>query len=984
MKHFLLILFFTCNLLSTTAEPHLTRNYAYRYYTTRDGLAQMQVLCAFQDRDGYMWFGTKGGVSRFDGVSFKNYTSENGLPDGEVRTITEWGGKKLIFYSNRIAILYENDKIENVDLPDSLVTENRELLTVDLLDENRILLLDLNIQNHPNSIERNYHLIWNIHTNRFEVLKGFNKKVLDHNGKYFLTEDGLYLRNGLNFKKIARTPQKLEHVKVDWDKLEFYLRDINMTVINKYKFTDNKFQLINKIININILKSGSQFIVLPDSSFLYFDVDNNAHFVPERQTGFGVNLSFLERMYVDREKNLWIATNNGLYNFFNLSVEEVKLNLADPDDIWSVLEDNDYNMWFGSYGNGMWRINHLGELTSELKGFKLSNLQYMGSTKSNDGTMYFPAANGVVKYKKRDSSSLTNTAACLSTYFDEVSKKLFFSGLDSITQNRGLYLETKTERKFFPWKKGFPISIVKDGKGQIRLGAFHGQGIFKDDSIITDIRKHEYEGVICMSSDNKGWLWKGTNKGVYVEQADGTEMRISPLIITGQITSIMVYHDKYVLVGGTHSLFIIDVQHYPTKVNPQTWEIGYEVGFTGLESGQNGFCEDHNGDVWLTTALCVLKFNPEKLVQSQTQLIPPIRLASLWFSKDNTNWNTLFFYNHSIALKSSNKFLRFEYVANSMSAPKSLRFKYRLTGFSDKWSEPTYTKSVGFTNIGYGKYRFEVKCSLDGIHWSPVVQSPTIEIIAPVYFRPVAFITYILLLILLSVHLTRVFLKRNQKKKLNELNRMKLENELQLNTLRSKVIPHFTKNVLSAIGYFSMTDKLKAGHYISLFSEFTQSTLANADKNYITLHEELSYIRNYLELEKMRFGEKFDYRIEISENVSTDLLIPTMTLHTYCDNAIRHGLVHNEGIGKLEIVISTSEDGILITVSDNGIGRKRAEQLGTRGNGQGLKLIQAQLDFYNQVNEKLIVQNIIDLENIDSNPLGTRIELLIPFEYKFM
>jgi LytS/YehU family sensor histidine kinase len=190
--------------------------------------------------------------------------------------------------------------------------------------------------------------------------------------------------------------------------------------------------------------------------------------------------------------------------------------------------------------------------------------------------------------------------------------------------------------------------------------------------------------------------------------------------------------------------------------------------------------------------------------------------------------------------------------------------------------------------------------------------------------------------------------------------------------------------VLSAIGYFAMTDKLKAGHYISVFSEFTQLTLSNADRNYILLKDELKYIETYLELEKMRFGDKFDYQIIIEENASLDLFIPTMTLHTYCDNAIRHGLVHKEGKGMLTIRVSINENGTILTILDDGIGRKRALELGTSGNGQGLKLIQAQLDFYNQMNEKSISQNIKDIPDNYGNTAGTMIELYIPIGYKFV
>jgi LytS/YehU family sensor histidine kinase len=302
---------------------------------------------------------------------------------------------------------------------------------------------------------------------------------------------------------------------------------------------------------------------------------------------------------------------------------------------------------------------------------------------------------------------------------------------------------------------------------------------------------------------------------------------------------------------------------------------------------------------------------------------------------------------------------------------------------SDKWSEDVYTKSVSYTNIGFGKYRFEVQCSLDGIKWSKVVQSPLIEITVPFYLRPIAFLVYLLLIIAFSVHLTKVYTKRKQAKQLQEINRKKLENELQLSTLRSKIIPHFSKNVLSAIGHFAMTDKLKAGHYISVFSKFTGLTLANADKNYISLNEELEYIQRYLELEKMRFGDRFEFIITIGENVELATLLPAMTLHTYCDNAIRHGLVNKKGNGLLTIEIMNELNTLLIQITDNGIGRKRSIELGTQGNGQGLALIQAQLDFYNQNNTRQITQTITDLVNEKGEALGTKIDLIIPNGYVF-
>ena len=134
------------------ATPYLSRNYAYRYFGTRDGLAQMQLMCAFQDSDGFVWFGTKGGVSKWDGTSFKNYTTENGLPMGEIFNIAEWGDKKLIFTARKMAIIEQNDSVYVYDLPErivlpgflpkSLVIDNNNLFVFGLMEEYKTGLND--------------------------------------------------------------------------------------------------------------------------------------------------------------------------------------------------------------------------------------------------------------------------------------------------------------------------------------------------------------------------------------------------------------------------------------------------------------------------------------------------------------------------------------------------------------------------------------------------------------------------------------------------------------------------------------------------------------------------------------------------------------------------------------------------------------------------------------------------------------------------
>jgi len=975
------------------AVPHVTRNYVSRYYTTRDGLVQMQVGCIYQDRDGYMWFGTKYGASRFDGVAFKSYTVKNGMPIGEVGSIGEWDDKIVMTTVGKLVIIFPNDSIACYKLPDIGVSAG-SYPTLKMFDKNHLLIFNSMIHDSINHkpLTNDRHYIFSLKDKKFRPLNFTHQTVTYMDSDYLITHDYIYkIGKGFVLKPIVKIPFDYKYLDADMKKGILYFKGVNvdfhgsLTNIYKYKFEHNQLQFEKKIMWSKSDGSNSTCL-LNDGTLVFFNENWKANFYPNRDVSFGNDLTIVNDVFVDREGNLWVGTDCGVYNYYNLNIEEYKFNLAKSDNIWSITEDKNYNMWFGSYGSGLWRLDKTNKLKPMNRSISDWRLQYMGSVKTKSGTLYFPASRGVSKYENNRFTYSGETGACTSIFYSEENKKLYHSGFNPKNgqSNEGVWYGFGNQKRFFPVKKGLPRTIKQDKSGRILLGSARGLSYLIGDSVLMeDTRKHSYRGIISMSIDQIGRIWKGTENGVYVELPNGSEFRIAINRIADPIYSIMVYHNKYLLAGGIRCLFIVNLEQLKSYTNPEMWEIGYDAGFTGLESGQNGFCEDHNGDVWLTTALSVLKFNPEKLVQSQKQITPPIRLAKLYYSIDNLNWKQLVFGNKSIEISPSDKFLRFEYVANSISAPKSLRFRYRLKGFSDEWSEPIYNKTVDFTNVNYGKYQFEVQCSMDGAHWSQTARSPLIEIETPFWSSTVAYILYLVLFSSLVTGITFLVLRQKNKKKIDLLNKQKYENQLQLNTLRSKVIPHFTKNVLSAIGNFAMTNRLKASYYISVFSNFTQLTLSNADKNYISIKEELDYIRTYLELEKMRFGKRFDYKIESEEEVPLNLLIPTMTLHTYCDNAIRHGLVNKSGNGLLVVRISKNSSGVFFEIIDNGIGRQRAKELGTQGNGQGLLLIQSQLDFYNQSNNQFIMQTITDLIDNQGNSAGTKVELLIPNDYKF-
>ena len=242
------------------------------------------------------------------------------------------------------------------------------------------------------------------------------------------------------------------------------------------------------------------------------------------------------------------------------------------------------------------------------------------------------------------------------------------------------------------------------------------------------------------------------------------------------------------------------------------------------------------------------------------------------------------------------------------------------------------------------------------------------------------------ILALIIWRLARHYEVRRSQQAMQQLYREKRQKELLLNTIRLKAIPHFHSNVMAGIEYFMMNNSSEeASRYLKIYSDFTNQTLADLDRSSQTIEEELDYIKNYLELEQMRFGERLQYGIQVSDKVDRQAHLPTMLLHTYCQNAIKHGIGSKENGGRIDIIISPSQDdnAITVQVKDNGIGRAEAARMATNSTKMGLKILMEQISLYNQSNQNKIRQDVKDLYDEKGRPAGTCYEMTIPINYQY-
>jgi anti-sigma regulatory factor (Ser/Thr protein kinase) len=225
--------------------------------------------------------------------------------------------------------------------------------------------------------------------------------------------------------------------------------------------------------------------------------------------------------------------------------------------------------------------------------------------------------------------------------------------------------------------------------------------------------------------------------------------------------------------------------------------------------------------------------------------------------------------------------------------------------------------------------------------------------------------------------------RQRQKKAIEKITTEKKLAELEMQALKAQINPHFVFNCLNSIkGFIYEKDYLQADKYLDKFSELLRSTMDNADAAIISLEEETKYLDTYLQLEKLRFGDKFKYSIHTEPGIDkTKAFVPAMLLQPYVENAIRHGvrfLENNKGI--ITITAKMEQDVLICEIDDNGIGREKAQQLKSETHieyqSRGMQLSKRRAELYN------IQQEVIDKKDESGHAAGTRIILKIPANLK--
>jgi hypothetical protein len=375
-------------------------------------------------------------------------------------------------------------------------------------------------------------------------------------------------------------------------------------------------------------------------------------------------------------------------------------------------------------------------------------------------------------------------------------------------------------------------------------------------------------------------------------------------------------------------------------------------------------------------------FHPARLRTNVTA--PKMRLTGVSLINEGVAHS----YPHQTAnLKLSHKddLIAIEFSGMHYSDQANVRYAYRLEPLHENWIDLGHEHKVLFSNLKPGSYTFHARATTsDGIVSAEDLALP-IEVTPP-FFQTIWFRFLVFCLILAFViGYIRYRERVVQRKEHEEAEVSRKLMELEKRALQAQMNPHFIYNSMNSIQQFIlMHDTEGAMKYLTRFSRILRTVLNMSSQSRIPLYEEIKLIEDYIELESMRFPNKFTYEIEVSPELNIHAVeIPPFFIQPQVENAIRHGLLRKSTPGHLRIELSKAADNLLITVQDNGIGREASREGKfnevNKHESKGLGIIEERLRYLHSPNGHHPFR-IIDLYDAQHQATGTRVEILLPID----
>ncbi len=889
-----------------------------RIYTEEDGLISNSCYGLTQDLDGFIWIYSENGISKFDGHTFKNFTTADGLNSNNVWMISvDSMNRKWIHTDEKRLDYILDDKIyEGVVIP------------------NRRLTLLVSVNKHTSiSIEQSNRLNFEIQDTFLNQIFLPKIKILQESGQpYFLNNFTVRLYSVADSAIITN-----RRTKYTW------LLGTNGE-FRTPSFINGQLQL-SRQEGLDVFRNNN--------SCTSFELDKKIQ---------------INRGMSDINDNIWIASKqNGIYYYSIGSLNNSKSVLTHNLNLSGRIKF-DYQFAYTNYKDDIFEYN------PKKKEFKkiLSAVNTKFLTKTQKFLILFKYTVGSVF----DYPLLSNHKL-LTTFFRSNNQNIEVFDAVNFSENKFLVLESSAnslnliETNKDKWHNNI-IYQWESRPHWIEIDSVTMKTIVccKNSIFVFDSNLNLFDSIPILIQD-----YNHEFKHHYVDYKN-QEIYLSSNDIIYRITK--QFTEKIHEFKNISGMKMID--HYLITFNDNCCNIFDMKSCSNLavscEDTKDNVQENKIIDAfYISDSLMILKSNG-----IETFHIPDQSKSSKHILLHNPNyefWFTNNFDSIYISTEDSIKTLELSCSILDPSLSNQTGYKFKLAN-SDNW-QVSEVNRIYLGELPEGHHQVKI-IAYDKIT-SQELASKTIHcFVSTPWYKSKYFKFFILLLIIgLAIHVTRYFLTRRYKS-LIALNEAVLENRsLKLKALEAQMNPHLIYNSLGGIQSLVQTQNYnKAEHYIIKFSKLLRMLLDSLRKNEVSLDKELELLSAYLEIEKFRFNDRFKYNLYTDPKLEKEsIYIPNMLIQPFVENALNHGLFHRIEGGLLNINIQKSKSDLVVEIVDNGIGVKQAKEkyktsrLGHESHA--LNIIQEKIELFKNLKNFHIVISTQDLDPTNKDYPGTHV-----------
>ena len=766
-------------------------NIRFNHLTVQQGLSQSAVTCIFQDKSGFMWFGTQDGLNRYDGYNFKIFKNiaddSTSLSDNFIFSI----------YEDKSGTIYFETQTGNFN------KYNPQTESFSLVKKDNIDLL---------SSKKNSVAAFLIESNGVNWSGGLSKPI-------GLTRTDTKTGKSITFKHNPTDPSSLSD-----DKVYSIFRDRNKNLwIGTVNGLDRLDESTGKFIHYRHDPNNTNSIADNWVWPIYEDSKGNlwvgtvkgglSKFNPQTKTFVNyknnpddpksINDNFIFSIYQDRSGIIWVGTSTGGVNYFHPSTQVFELYTNNPKDknslsdntVLSMHADKEGNYWIGTRNGGLNKFDYTKKTFTNYahnpsnKNSLISNsvlaieedqsgVLWIGTF--NSGMNSFDPKTGVFKSyvnNPSDPNSLTDNRvySILSDEDGIIWVGTYGGGLNRLDKKTGKITSFKhDEEDSASISSNSTWSFVEDNSGKLWIGTFGGGvNVFdkskqtfshfkndpKDSSSLAD------DNIIRVFKDSKGNMWFGTTKGLcryYRETNKFKTYREKDGLANDFVYGILEDENGNLWLSTNNGL---------SRFNPKSESFRNYYSSDGLQSNefnQNAFAKDfRTGNLLFGGPNGFNVFNPNSL--KDNDYLPPVVFTNyLRFNTDDEEGKPIvekgISVRDSIFLTYKDNIITLDFAALSFLNNTKNQYKYKLEGFNENWIQLGNNHTVTFTNLSAGDYNLRVIGSNNDGLWNDEGANLFIHVSPPWWKTNIAFGIYFIAFFGFLYGVRRVEINRREQK----------------------------------------------------------------------------------------------------------------------------------------------------------------------------------------------------------------------------